>query len=122
MKKYYIFSETNGSYSYTIFIIQGNSIEECITKEPDLKAWKIKDYNYNPKDDIDLFTYNMYNKERPFIKEYYNQLALDADDRSKQKGISMNTYLTTETRGWLDYIELYGDLPNNYLFTDGHDG
>lgn len=142
MKKYYVFSEMFGNYSYTIVILEANSIEQAVKKSNELKKCKIKGYNYDPQKDIDKFHFlNDHGNKKKFpegqperwrtrteankifgklFKNPYKELlSLCKDSR---RGISGELFLNTNTIGWFDWIVLYGDLPENYNFIDGHDG
>ena len=53
--KYFIFNLLFADYESQILILEGNSINEIVEKYEELQDCKIKDFNYNPKDDIDKF-------------------------------------------------------------------
>lgn len=133
-----------GDYSYSIFIIEGNSIKECVDKTPDLQDKSIKGYNYNPKEDISHFMFlndegnkkkfpngwkdikkiNLFNKKEianhPFFKLSYEEL-LNLNNGG-WSGISGDKFLFTYTEGWFDWIKVKGNLPENYSYFDGHSG
>lgn len=129
-----------GCYSYTVIIVEGNSIEEAILKCSDLNNCFIKGYNYDPKNDIHKFHYlndcgnkkkypngqprdykNDIETNKLFDKTYEELISLCVD-YGPMKGISGELFLETNKEGWFDWIELYGNLPNGYEFSDGHDG
>lgn len=149
MKKHYIFSEMFGSYSYTVMVIQANSLEEAVKKmandyhEGD-KLNLVRGYNYDPEKDINHFTFLNCPTGWDLMKDWpdkYDKKAMAAVDLFKKpypelvsifvsehhgsdcrKGISGNTYIPTKTEGWYDWIEIMADTAEGYSFIDGHDG
>jgi hypothetical protein len=145
MKKYYIFSEMFGNYSYQICIIEAKTLKESFKKLvkslglENKDNLKVRDYNYNPKLDpnrritIDFNDKDLFTKEEHKIINDWNdtkiQWLINNYDRvlnhshyAMKEGISKIKYLETNEEGWFDWIEVYGDLPENYIFSDGHDG
>ena len=138
--KYYIFNLMFASYESQILILEGNSINEIVEKYEELKDCNIKDFNYNPKTDIDKFTYlNTY--DNPLFKNgsvnfrnksYENHEVFNNDyeillkncpncNEGYNKGVSGKLFIKTKNE-FYDWIEIYGDFPENYKFSDGHSG
>lgn len=148
MKKAYIFSEMFGSYSYTVMVIQANSLEEAVKKmandyhEGD-KLNLVRGYNYDPEKDINHFYFLNNQAGRELTKDFadrYDRVAMAKLDIFKKPykelveiskknaqydthpGISGVDFINTNTQGWYDWIEIMADLPEGYSFVDGHDG
>lgn len=140
-----------GEYSYSIIILQKDSFEEaCKTLLcPDRQNSdgsveinrKIREWNYSPFNDIDKFNYlndhgerkfpngrnyNLHKKEERenhpiFLKSYLELIDLD-NINNIQKGVSGATFISTNERGWYDWIEADINVPVGYYYCDGHDG
>ena len=132
----------DGSYCYTMHIIQANTFEEAcailLTKEDA----QIRDYaGYDPKNDADygyvdherqqdisgeeehrILVTNRYSEDNGgFTKwaknNYERALYLCASTTS----ISGNKYLRCR-HTWFDWIEIECNVPEGFAFCDGHNG
>jgi len=134
--KYFIFNLLFADYESQILILEGNSINEIVEKYEELQDCKIKDFNYNPKNDIDKFSYlntfdnllfknenvdfrnKNYKNHEVFINDYETLLL---HSKYKTQGVSGELFLETNEE-FYDYFEIYGNFPKNYKFIDGHSG
>ena len=136
--KYYIFNLMFGSYESAVHILKGETIDEVVKNNEELQDCNIRDYNYNPETDIDKFSYmNEYSnplftnisfrgdeyKTHPvFDNDYETLLKNDPNcNDGYNKGISGKLFIETKNE-FYDWIEIYGDFPENYKFSDGHSG
>lgn len=133
--KYYILNLMFGDYESSIHIFKGESIKEIIENNEELKNCKIKDFNYNPKLKLDKFNYlNDYNnplfkKDFSFSDNSYknhivfnNSYEILLKNASRyEKGVSGELFLQTN-KPFYDWIEIYGNFPKNYKFSDVHSG
>ena len=134
--KYFIFNLLFADYESQILILEGNSINEIVEKYEELQDCKIKDFNYNPKDDIDKFSYlntfdnllfkresvdfrNKNYKNHEVFNNNYETLLLNS--KYTTQGVSGELFLETNEE-FYDYFEIYGNFPKNYKFIDGHSG
>ena len=136
--KYYIFNLMFGSYESAIHIFKGKTIEEIVKNNEELQDCNIRDYNYNPKTDVDKFDYmNEYRnplftnisfsddsyKSHPVFNNDYETLLKNCPNcnDSHNKGVSGKLFLKTN-KEFYDWVEICGDFPENYRFSDGHSG
>lgn len=134
--KYFIFNLLFADYESQILILEGNSINEIVEKYEELQDCKIKNFNYNPKNDIDKFSYlntfdnslfksesvdfrNKNYKNHEVFNNNYETLLLNS--KYTTQGVSGELFLETNEE-FYDYFEIYGNFPKNYKFSDGHSG
>lgn len=134
--KYFIFNLMFGSYESAVYIFKGETIQEIVDNNEELQDCKIKDFNYNPKNDIDKFSYlntfdnllfknetvdfrnKNYKNHEVFINDYETLLL---HSKYRTQGVSGELFLETNEE-FYDWVEIYGDFPENYKFSDGHSG
>ena len=136
--KYFIFNLMFGSYESAVHIFKGETIQEIVKNNEELQDCNIRDYNYNPEIDIDKFSYmnNYHNplftnisfrddkyKTHPVFDNDYETLLKNSPDYNNgyNKGVSSKFFLKTN-KEFYDWVEIYGNFPENYKFSDGHSG
>lgn len=136
--KYYIFNLMFGSYESAVHIFKGETIQETVNNNEELQDCNIRDYNYNPETDIDKFDYmneyrnplfekvsfkdDKYKSHPVFENDYSTLLKNDPNcNNSYNKGVSSKSFIKTKNE-FYDWIEIYGDFPENYKFSNGHSG
>ena len=133
--KYFIFNLMFGSYESAIHIFKGETIKEIVENNKELQDCNIKNFNYNPKNNIDKFVYlnnynnplfkggvdfngNFYKNHEVFNNDYKTLLK---NTKEFEKGVSGELFIVTDDE-FYDWIEIYGNFPENYKFSDGHSG
>ena len=137
--KYYIFNLMFGSYESAIYIFKGSSIDEIVKNNEELQDCNIRDYNFNVEENINKFSYlnnyknplfeggvnfrnDSYKSHSVFENDYETLLKNDPNCNSGyNKGVSGKLFLETNEE-FYDWVEIYGDFPENYKFSDGHSG
>mgnify|MGYP003614596533 FL=1 len=127
-----------GSYESAVHIFKGETIQEIVNNNEELQDCKIKDFNYNPETDIDKFSYmneyrnplftnisfidDTYKSHPVFENDYKTLLKNDPNcNNGYNKGVSGKLFIKTKNE-FYDWIEIYGNFPENYKFSDGHSG
>ena len=138
--KYFIFNLMFGSYESAVHIFKGETIDEIVKNNEELQDCKIKNFNYNPETDIDKFSYlnnhnnilfkpetvdfrdGSYKSHSVFNNDYETLVKNNPNcNNGYNKGVSGKLFLETNEE-FYDWVEIYGDFPENYKFSDGHSG
>ena len=137
--KYFIFNLMFGSYESAVHIFKGETIDEIVKNNEELQNCNIRDYNFNVGENINKFSYlntyknplfeggvifrnDSYKSHSVFENDYETLLKNDPNCNSGyNKGVSGKLFLETNEE-FYDWVEIYGDFPENYKFSDGHSG
>ena len=137
--KYFIFNLMFGSYESAVHIFKGETIDEIVKNNEELQNCNIRDYNFNVEENINKFSYlntyknplfeggvifrnDSYKSHSVFENDYETLLKNDPNCNSGyNKGVSGKLFLETNEE-FYDWVEIYGDFPENYKFSDGHSG
>ena len=138
--KYFIFNLMFGSYESAVHIFKGETIQEIVNNNEKLQDCNIRDFNFNVEENIDKFSYlnnhnnilfkretvdfrnDSYKSHPVFENDYETLLKNDPNcNNGYNKGVSGKLFIETKNE-FFDWIEIYGDLPENYKFSDGHQG
>ena len=137
--KYFIFNLMFGSYESAVHIFKGETIDEIVKNNEELQNCNIRDYNFNVEKNINKFSYlnnynnplfeggvifrnDSYKSHSVFENDYETLLKNDPNCNSGyNKGVSGKLFLETNEE-FYDWVEIYGDFPENYKFSDGHSG
>ena len=137
--KYFIFNLMFGSYESVVHIFKGETIDEIVKNNEELQNCNIRDYNFNVEENINKFSYlntyknplfeggvifrnDSYKSHSVFENDYETLLKNDPNCNSGyNKGVSGKLFLETNEE-FYDWVEIYGDFPENYKFSDGHSG
>ena len=128
-----------GSYESAVHIFKGETIDEIVKNNEELQNCNIRDYNFNVEKNINKFSYlnnynnplfeggvifrnDSYKSHSVFENDYETLLKNDPNCNSGyNKGVSGKLFLETNEE-FYDWVEIYGDFPENYKFSDGHSG